>query len=153
MSGKGKQRTTLKNLNEPQQMRELNRQLTWIWDQLLGGLGLKSLSSGARKVIDSKASSEDVDALGNVVSENSTSIVQTAEKIDATATKVQTLDDRVTESESQIQQTPEQIRLAVHSVEIGGRNLLTKTKTLEAASADTALWQTGSAHSRDRHES
>ncbi len=152
MSGNGKQRTTLTNLNEPQQMRELNRQLTWIWDQLLGGLGLKSLSSGARKVIDSKASSEDVDALGNVVSENSTSIVQTAEKIEATATKVQTLDDRVTENESQILQTPEQIRLAVQSVEIGGRNLLTKTKTLENASSDLALWQTVSAHSRAEDE-
>lgn len=152
MSGNAKQRTTLTNLNEPQQMRELNRQLTWIWDQLLGGLGLKSLNSGARKVIDSKASSEEVDELGNVVSANSTSIVQTAEKIEATATDVRTLDDRVTENESQISQTPEQIRLAVESVQIGGRNLLTKTRTLEADSSDLALWQTVSAQSRAEGE-
>jgi len=152
MNGNAKQRTTLTNLTEPQQMRELNRQLTWIWDQLLGGLSMKSLNSGARKVIDSKASSEDVDALGNVVSANSTSIVQTAEKIEATATKVQTLDDRVTENESRILQTPEQIRMAVQRVEIGGRNLLTKTKTLENAASGLGLWQTVSAQSRSEGE-
>ena len=102
MSGNAKQRTTLTNLSEPQQMRELNRQLTWIWDQLLGGLGLKALNPGARKVIDSKASCEEVDELGNMVSSHSTAISQTAEQIELTAAKVETLDDRVTESESRI---------------------------------------------------
>ena len=58
-----KQRTTLTNLSEPQQMRELNRQLSWIWDQLLGGLSMKSLSASARAVIDSKAGAEEVESL------------------------------------------------------------------------------------------
>lgn len=62
MSSNSKQRLTLSNLSEPQQMRELNRQLSWIWDQLLGGLSMKSLSEGARKVIDSKATQEDVES-------------------------------------------------------------------------------------------
>jgi len=58
-----KQRVTLNNLSEPQQVRELNRQLSWIWDQLLGGLSMKSLSASARAVIDSKAGSEEVESL------------------------------------------------------------------------------------------
>ena len=49
-----KQRVTLTNLTEPQQMRELNRQLSWIWDQLLGGLSMKALNGEARSVIDGK---------------------------------------------------------------------------------------------------
>lgn len=62
MSGT-KQRVTLNNLSEPQQVRELNRQLSWIWDQLLGGLSMKSLSASARAVIASKASGEEVESL------------------------------------------------------------------------------------------
>ena len=50
-----RQRLTLSNLTEPQQMRELNRQLEWIWAQLMGGLSRKSLSSGLQSVIDGKA--------------------------------------------------------------------------------------------------
>ena len=58
-----KQRVTLSNLSEPQQVRELNRQLSWIWDQLLGGLSMKSLNASARAVIDSKASGEEVESV------------------------------------------------------------------------------------------
>ena len=133
MSRNTKQRVTLTDLKEPQQIRELNRQLTWIWDQLLGGLSMKSLNAGARKVIDSKADSEDVDALGNVVVQNSTSIVQTAEKIESTATRVETLDGRMEEAESRILQTPDEIRLAVEKLELGGRNYLRNTGTLKKA--------------------
>ncbi len=57
-----KQRTTLTNLSEPQQMRELNRQLSWIWDQLLGGLNMKSLSADARGIIESKIGSEELES-------------------------------------------------------------------------------------------
>ena len=130
MSRNAKQRTTLTDLREPQQMRELNRQLTWIWDQLLGGLSLKSLNAGTRKVIDSKASAEDVDELGNVVSSHSTAIVQTAEQIELTAARTETLGERMEEAESSIRQTPDQIRLAVEKIEIGGRNLLTDSKRM-----------------------
>ncbi len=131
MSGSAKQRVTLTDLREPQQMRELNRQLTWIWDQLLGGLSMKSLNAGARKIIDSKAEESVVDELGNVVSEHSTQIVQTAEKIEQTATAVDTLEGRVEKNESAISQTPTQIQLAVESVQIGGRNLLKGTKPMD----------------------
>lgn len=54
MSNSSKQRVTLTNLTEPQQMRELNRQLSWIWEQLLGGLSMKSLNGSARSVIEGK---------------------------------------------------------------------------------------------------
>ena len=124
MSGSAKQRVTLTDLREPQQMRELNRQLTWIWDQLLGGLSMKSLNAGARKIIDSKAEESVVDELGNVVSEHSTQIVQTAEKIEQTATAVDTLEGRVEKNESAISQTPKQIQLAVERVQIGGTNMV-----------------------------
>lgn len=59
MSSNSKQRITLTNLSEPQQMRELNRQLSWIWDQLLGGLPMKSLNEEARGVINMKLNSTD----------------------------------------------------------------------------------------------
>ncbi len=74
MSGNAKQRLTLTNLTEPQQMRELNRQLSWIWDQLLGGLSMKSLNEGTRGVIESKAD-------GEVVIEQGTQIEQTQEAL------------------------------------------------------------------------
>ena len=84
MSGSAKQRTTLTNLNEPQQMRELNRQLTWIWDQLLGGLSIKSLNSKAQQVINSKAESSSVGELERRTSE----VEQTADGIKATVSKI-----------------------------------------------------------------
>lgn len=44
-------RRQLTNLNEPQQLRELNRQMEWIWHQLLGGLTEKAMSTtGIRQV-------------------------------------------------------------------------------------------------------
>lgn len=129
MSGSAKQRSTLTNLNEPQQMRELNRQLTWIWDQLLGGLGLKALNPGARKVIDSKASCEQVDELSGTVERYGTQIQQSAEEITLKAdrTVVDALGQTVSRHESAITQTPEEIRLAVESVQIGGRNYILGT--------------------------
>ena len=63
MSNNPKQRLTLTNLSESQQMRELNRQLTWIWDQLLGGLSMKSLNKGTQEIINSKATAEDVESM------------------------------------------------------------------------------------------
>lgn len=42
-------RRTITNLRDPQQIRELNRQLEWIWGQLLGGISKKSL---AKKCIE-----------------------------------------------------------------------------------------------------
>ncbi len=91
-----RQRLTLSNLTEPQQIRELNRQLEWIWAQLMGGLSKKSLSSGLQSAIDSKAEDETVDALTG----------------------------RVTAAESEIRQTPDKITAAVNAMEIGGTNLL-----------------------------
>ncbi|PWL93745.1 MAG: hypothetical protein DBY08_04435, partial [Clostridiales bacterium] len=45
-------RKTLTNLAQPQQLRELNRQLEWIWNQLLGGLPDKAFSeSGIKKIV------------------------------------------------------------------------------------------------------
>ena len=55
MSMKAKQRMTLNNLSEPQQLRELNRQLEWVWNQLMGGLTSRSLSTGLRQEIQSGA--------------------------------------------------------------------------------------------------
>lgn len=38
-------RKTITNLDEPQQIRELNRQLDWVWRQLLGKLDAKAFST------------------------------------------------------------------------------------------------------------
>lgn len=46
-------RKDLIDLTKPQQVRELNRQLAWVWSQLLGGLDEKSFSSsGFRGVVN-----------------------------------------------------------------------------------------------------
>lgn len=114
-----RQRLTLSNLTEPQQMRELNRQLEWIWAQLMGGLSRKSLSSGLQSVIDGKADGETVTSL-------STRIEQTESEIalKASSETVNALGERVTTAESEIEQTPNKITAAVSGVEIGGTNLL-----------------------------
>lgn len=144
-----RQRLTLSNLTEPQQMRELNRQLEWIWAQLMGGLSRKSLSSGLQSVIDGKAdgetvtslstrieqaedeialkaSSETVNALGERMSSAETSITQNATTIATKASQsdFDALGERVTTAESEIKQTPNKITAAVSGVEIGGTNLL-----------------------------
>ena len=104
MSGNPKQRLTLTDLKEPQQMRELNRQLSWIWDQLLGGLNMKSLDAGTRQVIEDKAGRSE--------------LTQTADEIRAEVA------DEVSGLQSQIDQTPEKIELAVKEVQVGGANYL-----------------------------
>ena len=144
-----RQRLTLSNLTEPQQMRELNRQLEWIWAQLMGGLSRKSLSSGLQSVIDGKAdgetvtslstrieqaedeialkaSNETVNALGERVSTAETGITQNATTIATKASQsdFDALGERVTTAESEIEQTPNKITAAVRGVEIGGTNLL-----------------------------
>ena len=144
-----RQRLTLSNLTEPQQMRELNRQLEWIWAQLMGGLSRKSLSSGLQSVIDGKAdgetvtslstrieqaedeialkaSSETVNALGERMSSAETSITQNATTIATKASQsdVNALGERVTTAESEIRQTPDMISAAVSGMRIGGTNLL-----------------------------
>ena len=73
-----RQRLTLTDLKEPQQVRELNRQLTWVWDRLLGGLELKALTPKARAVIDSKASGEEMESRFTQTEERITSEVTRA---------------------------------------------------------------------------
>ena len=103
-----RQRLTLSNLTEPQQIRELNRQLEWIWAQLMGGLSKKSLSSGLQSAIDSKAEGETVNALTG----------------------------RITAAESEIRQTPDKITAAVNATRIGGRNYLLGTALAYTAQSD-----------------
>ena len=50
-------RKNLHDLSRPMEMRELNRQLDWIWKSLLGGLTIKALSpETTRKIISSSVS-------------------------------------------------------------------------------------------------
>jgi len=110
MSNNPKQRLTLTNLAEPQQMRELNRQLTWIWDQLLGGLSMKSLNKGTQEIINSKAESEAVDDLGETVESHSSAITQTAEAISAEVQRATAAEGQLS---SRIEQTAEGIRIEI----------------------------------------
>jgi len=63
-------RKTITNLDEPQQIRELNRQLDWVWRQLLGKLDSKAFSTKGiseilgytRDVFTEEISNEDVGA-------------------------------------------------------------------------------------------
>lgn len=99
--------------------------------------------------IESKAEKSVVDALGNTVSKHSTAITQTAEKIEskAEASVVNALGETVAKHESAITQTPKEIRMAVESVQIGGRNLL-KAEGMQFGGS-CALWNLESWHSRN----
>ena len=52
MSTGGKIRRTFTDLTNPQQLRELNRQMEWIWNLLFGNLDQKSLSKPFSNKID-----------------------------------------------------------------------------------------------------
>ena len=45
MASSNSMRRQITDLSEPLQIRELNRQLEWIWQQLLGGLTMKNMSN------------------------------------------------------------------------------------------------------------
>ena len=130
-----RQRVTLNDLKEPQQLRELNRQLEWVWTQLMGGLTRKSLSSGLNSVIESKASAEDVDELAESVEEQSTLIEQTAASVALKADRTVTdaLGRRLDSAEAEIALVPDSIRLAVSGMTIGGANLVSDSASFHNA--------------------
>ena len=130
-----RQRVTLNNLNEPQQLRELNRQLEWVWTQLMGGLTQKSLSSGLSSLIESRASSEAVDGLAQSVEEQATLIEQNAAAIALKADRAVTdsLGQRLNSAEASIALVPDSIRLAVSGLSVGGANLVREAATFREA--------------------
>jgi len=63
-------RKQITDLSEPIQIRELNRQLDWIWKTLLGGIDLKNLSAAGVKemtVLIESTMSEDITSLSDRV--------------------------------------------------------------------------------------
>ena len=63
MNTRARQRVTLNNLSEPQQLRELNRQLEWVWSQLMGGLTSRSFSEALREDIARQAADDAAERL------------------------------------------------------------------------------------------
>ena len=130
-----RQRVALNNLTEPQQLRELNRQLEWVWSQLMGGLTRKALSAGLNNVIESKAEQEEVDELTGAVQRQGTLIQQNAAAIALKAGR-ETVDDlgqRLDAAEAEIALLPDSISLAVGGMEIGAANLVTESATFKDA--------------------
>jgi hypothetical protein len=125
-----RQRLTLSNLTEPQQLRELNRQLEWIWAQLMGGLSKKSLSSGLQNVIDGKAEGEDLTTLQTRIAQDEQEIA-----LKASSETVDALSQQVSANTAEIALTPEKIAAAVTgdlspaSVAIGSSILMDKDHT------------------------
>lgn len=68
-------------------MKVLNDTLKVLWDKLLGNVDYKDFSSGAKKIIDSKASQTAVDEVSGKVTTLSTEVAQTQEEILLRATK------------------------------------------------------------------
>ena len=68
-------------------MKLLNDTLKVLWDKLLGNVDYKDFSSGAKKIIDSKASQTAVDEVTGKVTTLSTEVAQTQEEILLRATK------------------------------------------------------------------
>lgn len=56
-------RKDLRDLSKPMEMRELNRQLEWIWKQLLGGLPVKALQNGAVEEITTRTEAHIADVV------------------------------------------------------------------------------------------
>ena len=68
MTGTNITRRSFTNLSEPQQVRELNRQMEWIWHQLLGGLtekafSVKGVQQTVKRIEKTVATALDVDEL------------------------------------------------------------------------------------------
>lgn len=103
-----RQRLTLSNLAEPQQMRELNRQLEWIWAQLMGGLSRKSLSSALQSAIDNKADGETVTSLTTRIEQTESEIA-----LKASSETVNALGEQVAQNSADIALTPGKITAAV----------------------------------------
>lgn len=55
MSLTGKNRKQITDLKQAVQLAELNRQLDWIWQQLLGGLSIKSMDSNTQSSMNQSA--------------------------------------------------------------------------------------------------
>lgn len=92
-------------------LKQLNDTLRALWTKVMGGIDMKDLDGATRKVIDSKAESEAVDALGKAVERNSTQIIQAAEQIALKAEKstVDALGETVESHSSAITQTADAI--------------------------------------------
>lgn len=68
MANTNNARKTFTDLSNPQQLRELNRQLEWVWNQLLGGLsdkafsniGIKSLVKTVEKTVAQEIEADEV---------------------------------------------------------------------------------------------
>ena len=103
-----RQRLTLSNLAEPQQIRELNRQLEWIWAQLMGGLSRKSLSSALQSAIDNKADGETVTSLATRIEQTEGEIA-----LKASSETVNALGEQVAQNSADIALTPGKITAAV----------------------------------------
>lgn len=76
MTDISKTRKTFTDLNNPQQIRELNRQLEWVWNQLLGGLPAKAISDAGMKKVVSVV--ENVVAKNIVADEITTNVLKAA---------------------------------------------------------------------------
>lgn len=126
-----KQRITLGNLTEPQQLRELNRQLEWIWNQLLGGLSEKSLSPGLQNVIDSKADTQSVNELDGAVTGLATQVAQNAGSIalKASQTDLDALGSRVDAAQASLTVQAAQIASKVSQTDLAAQ--LESYSTLE----------------------
>lgn len=56
-----KNRKELTNLQDPIQLSELNKQLRWLFTQVMGGLPLKGLNKEAQEFLESRVGSEELD--------------------------------------------------------------------------------------------
>lgn len=73
-------------------LKQLNDTLRSLWGKLLGQMDIKDLSPAAKEVINSKAESSEVNELGDMVMQHSTTLTQTSERIELVAEKVESLD-------------------------------------------------------------
>lgn len=89
-------------------MKVLNDTLKVLWDKLLGNVDYKDFSSGAKKIIDSKASQTAVDEVSGKVTTLSTEVAQTQEEILLRATK-----EELDAVEAELKVQAEEISLSV----------------------------------------
>lgn len=90
MSLTGKNRKQITDLRQSVQLSELNRQLDWMWQQLLGGLSIKSMDSSIQEALSQSAQQIEKVSWIIVGGENADTMVLSAQFMRAIATDINT---------------------------------------------------------------
>lgn len=94
MALNSKNRKELTDLTNPVQMAELNKQLSWLWTQLLGGLTAKALDGKTKAYFESRVGQEEMDKY-TTIDQTAEAIAMTAEALEGQVSEVRQTADKI----------------------------------------------------------